>query len=58
MLANSGHMAPYLNGEAMAMEGALPLGMIEGDESSVTHFERKRVVFPTGIPVGWCLTIW
>lgn len=26
-LANAGHMAPYFNGEPMAMEGALPLGM-------------------------------
>jgi serine phosphatase RsbU (regulator of sigma subunit) len=40
-LANAGHMAPYLNGEAMAMEGALPLGMIEGAESSVMHFQLK-----------------
>jgi Stage II sporulation protein E (SpoIIE) len=37
-LANSGHMAPYLNGEAMPMEGALPLGMFEGAECSVMHF--------------------
>jgi Stage II sporulation protein E (SpoIIE) len=28
-LANAGHMPPYLNGEPMTMEGALPLGMIE-----------------------------
>ena len=28
-LANAGHIAPYLNGEPLAMEGALPLGMIE-----------------------------
>jgi hypothetical protein len=40
-LANAGHMAPYLNGEAIAMEGALPLGMIEGAESSVMHFQLK-----------------
>jgi hypothetical protein len=41
-LANAGHMAPYLNGEQMPMEGALPLGMIEGAESSVMHFQLKR----------------
>jgi serine phosphatase RsbU (regulator of sigma subunit) len=41
-LANAGHMAPYLNGEAMPMEGALPLGMIEGAASSVMHFQLKR----------------
>jgi serine phosphatase RsbU (regulator of sigma subunit) len=40
-LVNAGHMAPYLNGEAMAIEGALPLGMIEGAESSVMHFQLK-----------------
>jgi serine phosphatase RsbU (regulator of sigma subunit) len=41
-LANAGHMAPYLNGEPLAMEGALPLGMIEGAESSVMHFQLKQ----------------
>ena len=40
-LANAGHLAPYLNGEAMPMEGALPLGMIEGAESSVMRFQLK-----------------
>ncbi len=37
-LANAGHMPPYLNGEPVAMEGALPLGMIEGAEFSVMRF--------------------
>jgi serine phosphatase RsbU (regulator of sigma subunit) len=41
MLANAGHMAPYLNGEPLPMEGALPLGMIEGADSSVMHFQLK-----------------
>jgi len=40
-LANAGHMAPYLNGELLPMEGALPLGMIEGAEASVMHFPLK-----------------
>ena len=40
-LANAGHMAPYLNGEPIAMEGALPLGMIESAEFSLMHFELK-----------------
>jgi serine phosphatase RsbU (regulator of sigma subunit) len=40
-LANAGHMAPYLNGEPVAMEGALPLGMIESAEFSLMHFELK-----------------
>jgi sulfur transfer complex TusBCD TusB component (DsrH family) len=37
-LANAGHMPPYLSGEPVAMEGALPLGMIEGAEFSVMRF--------------------
>jgi Stage II sporulation protein E (SpoIIE) len=37
-LANAGHIAPYLNGEPLPMEGALPLGIIESAESSVMHF--------------------
>jgi Stage II sporulation protein E (SpoIIE) len=38
-LANAGHMPPYLNGEPLAMEGALPLGMMEGAEFSVMRFQ-------------------
>ena len=41
-LANAGHIAPYLNGEPLPMEGALPLGMIEGAESSVMHFQLNE----------------
>ena len=37
-LANAGHIAPYLNGEPLPMEGALPLGLIESAESFVMHF--------------------
>ncbi len=40
-LANAGHIAPYLNGEALPMEGALPMGLIAGAESSVMHFQLK-----------------
>jgi hypothetical protein len=40
-LANAGHVAPYLNGEELPMEGALPLGMFDGAESSVMRFELK-----------------
>jgi hypothetical protein len=29
-LANAGHLPPYLNGAPLAMEGALPLGMVPG----------------------------
>jgi Stage II sporulation protein E (SpoIIE) len=38
-LANAGHVPPYLNGEPVAMEGALPLGMMPGTEFSVMHFK-------------------
>jgi Stage II sporulation protein E (SpoIIE) len=38
-LANAGHLPPYLNGEALAMEGALPLGMIANAEFSVMRFQ-------------------
>jgi len=40
-LANAGHMPPYLNGEPLAMEGALPLGMMEEAEFSVSRFQLK-----------------
>jgi serine phosphatase RsbU (regulator of sigma subunit) len=40
-LCNAGHMAPYLNGEPIAMEGALPLGMIEDADFSVMRFQLK-----------------
>ena len=41
IVANAGHMPPYLNGEPVAMEGALPLGMIEGAEFSEMLFQLK-----------------
>jgi sulfur transfer complex TusBCD TusB component (DsrH family) len=41
-LANAGHMPPYLNGEPMKMEGALPLGMMEGAELSAMRFRLSE----------------
>ena len=38
-LANAGHLAPYLNGEPIEMDGALPLGLAEDAEFSVTRFK-------------------
>jgi hypothetical protein len=38
-LANAGHIAPYLNGDELPMEGALPLGLFEGAEPSVMKFQ-------------------
>jgi phosphoserine phosphatase RsbU/P len=37
-LANAGHLPPYLNGQELAMEGALPLGAIQGIDFPVLHF--------------------
>ena len=42
MLANAGHMPPYLNGEPLPMEGAVPLGMIESVEPSVMRFQLMQ----------------
>jgi hypothetical protein len=41
-LVNAGHLPPYLNGEPIAMEGALPLGVVDGPEFSVVGFELKE----------------
>jgi serine phosphatase RsbU (regulator of sigma subunit) len=38
-LANAGHLPPYLNGEPIAMEGALPLGMSESAAFSQMRFQ-------------------
>ncbi len=52
-LANAGHMPPYLNGEPLDMEGALPLGMIEAADFSLMRFELhdhdKLVLMSDGI---------
>ena len=37
-IANAGHMAPYLNGELVHIEGALPLGMLTAPEFSHMRF--------------------
>jgi serine phosphatase RsbU (regulator of sigma subunit) len=38
VLANAGHPPPYLNGQAVEIEGSLPLGMIEDAAFSVLQF--------------------
>ena len=38
-LVNAGHLAPYLNGDELPMEGALPLGAILGADFPVMHFQ-------------------
>lgn len=42
VLANAGHLPPYLNGEAMPVEGALPLGIVASADFSVTHFKLNE----------------
>jgi serine phosphatase RsbU (regulator of sigma subunit) len=39
--ANAGHLAPYLNGREMQMEGALPLGVAEGAEFSTALWQMS-----------------
>ena len=39
ILANAGHMPPYLNGEPIGVEGALPLGMTERADFSTMRFQ-------------------
>ncbi len=41
-LANAGHLPPYLNGQPVDMEGALPLGVIEDAGFTVTHFQLQE----------------
>ena len=38
-LVNAGHLPPYLNGAPLAMEGALPLGMLQEAVFPVMHFK-------------------
>ena len=40
-LANAGHLPPYVNGQPIEMEGALPLGVIDDAEFTVTHFQLQ-----------------
>jgi phosphoserine phosphatase RsbU/P len=40
-LANAGHLPPYLNGNEMQMDGALPLGAIAGIEFPLMHFQLR-----------------
>jgi len=40
-LANAGHLAPYLNGKVLTLEGSLPLGMLDTPEFSLLRFELR-----------------
>ena len=41
-LANAGHLPPYLNGQLIEVEGALPLGVLESAEFSITKFQLRE----------------
>jgi hypothetical protein len=53
ILANAGHLPPYLNGSPLPMEGALPLGLAPDAEFSVMHFhldpDDKLILLSDGI---------
>jgi hypothetical protein len=40
-LANAGHLAPYLNGNEIRLEGALPLGLAPGVEFATARFSLE-----------------
>jgi len=42
LLANAGQLPPYLNGKELAMEGALPVGIVPDVDFSVTSFQMKQ----------------
>jgi hypothetical protein len=42
VLANAGHLPPYLNGELLSVEGSLPLGMVAGAEFSSLRFKLNE----------------
>ncbi|MGB7137401.1 MAG: PP2C family protein-serine/threonine phosphatase, partial [Acidobacteriaceae bacterium] len=52
-LANAGHMPPYLNGQPVSIDGALPLGMTPNADFSVMRFTLapgdRLVVISDGI---------
>jgi serine phosphatase RsbU (regulator of sigma subunit) len=53
VLANAGHLPPYLNGHELAMEGALPLGTISGIGFPILRFmlseDDKLMLMTDGI---------
>ena len=42
LLANAGHLPPYLNGKEMSMEGALPIGIVADSDPSIVSFRLKQ----------------
>jgi hypothetical protein len=54
VLANAGHLPPYLNGIPIEIEGSLPLGMIENLDCSVVEFQLsasdRLLLVSDGVP--------
>ncbi|MDE3199589.1 MAG: serine/threonine-protein phosphatase [Acidobacteriota bacterium] len=53
-LANAGHLPPYLNGKPLAVDGSLPLGLVQQHTCSILTFqlsENDRLLLLTdGVP--------
>ena len=41
-IANAGHLSPYLDGQEVELNGALPLGVVENAAYQVTHFHLPQ----------------
>jgi hypothetical protein len=41
-IANAGHLSPYLDGQEVELQGALPLGVVKDATYQVTHFHLPR----------------
>ncbi|UWZ82253.1 PP2C family protein-serine/threonine phosphatase [Occallatibacter riparius] len=54
VLANAGHLPPYLNGVPVEIEGSLPLGLVENLESSMLKFQLspsdRLLLVSDGVP--------
>jgi hypothetical protein len=54
ILANAGHLPPFINGSEVAVDGSLPLGIVAEAKFADQHFMRRDgdllTVFTDGIP--------
>ena len=41
-IANAGHLSPYLDGQEVELQGALPLGVVKNATYQVTHFHLPQ----------------
>jgi serine phosphatase RsbU (regulator of sigma subunit) len=52
-IANAGHLAPFLNGTEIALDGSLPLGLIEEaeyhEDSFVLHESDRLTIYTDGL---------